>query len=154
MSVTALPRAPDAPLGTVSGVRFRRLSGRAENSVRLDGSPGSRLRDLTLEELDLTLERWTGFPGGVFDNRPTSQRPELLPHGTPGIHLAHADGVTLRGTRIGWGPNRPPYFSYALETEDVTGLRLDGFHGESADPGRCPAILSDGRPGVNGSPPL
>jgi hypothetical protein len=154
VSVTALPRAPDTRLGTVSGVRFRRLSGRSENSVRLDGSPGSRLHDLTLEEVDLTLERWTGFPGGVFDNRPTAQRPELLPHGTPGIHVAHADGVTLRNTRIGWGRNRPPYFSYALETEDVTGLRLDEFQGESADPGRWPAILSTGKPAVNDPPPF
>jgi hypothetical protein len=150
VSVTALPRAPDTPLGTVSGIVLRRLAGRSENSARLDGSPGSRLRDLTLDEVDLTLERWTSFPGGLYDNRPTSLLPELLPHGTPAVHLSHADGVTLRDTRIGWGRNRPPYFSHALEIRDVTGLLVDGFHGESAHPDRYPAIRTGAQRAVNG----
>lgn len=143
VSVTALPRTPEGPLGTVSNVTLRRVRGRAENSVRFDGSDRSRLRDLLLDQVDVTLERWTGFPGGVFDNRPTSHLPELLPYDTPGIHLSRADAVTLRDTRIAWGPGRPAYFSYALELHDVTGLHLDGFQGESAHPDRLPAISDD-----------
>lgn len=140
ISVTALPRDETTAAGTVSGVTVRRVTGCAENSIRLDGSPRSRLRDIVLDGVRVWLSKWTSFPGGVYDNRPTTALPELVPHDTVGIHIGHADRVTVRDTRVAWGDGRPPYFSHALEAEDAAGLTLDGFHGESAHPGRYPAI--------------
>ena len=43
---------------------------------------------------------------------------------------------------VAWGKNLPDYFTHALETEDVTGLKLTGFKGEAAHPGRDKAIVS------------
>lgn len=135
VSVTSVPRTEGAKIGTISGIRFERLTGTSENSLRIDGSAASRPKVVVLQNVHVTLTKWTSFPGGVFDNRPTTVLPGLQQHGTPGFHLSAADDVTLRDCSVAWGPNPPAYYSYALEATDVTGLRLDRFKGEAAHPG-------------------
>lgn len=142
ISLTAIPRAPGTPVGVLSGVRISRVRGRAENSVRICGSAQSRIRDVRLEDVDVTFERWTRYPGGVWDNRPTTAEPGEERHGTPGFGLRHADGVVLAGCRVRWGERPPDYFSHALEATDVSGLVLDRFAGEAAHPARDRAIVA------------
>jgi hypothetical protein len=134
ISVTALPRTGGAPLGQVSTVVLRRIRGDSENSLRLDGSAGSRLRDVLLDDVHVTLGRWTSLPGGVYDNRPAAG-PGLVPHDTPGIHVSHADKVRLVNSSVSWGREIPGYFSHALTLTDVTGAELRGFRGIAARPG-------------------
>jgi hypothetical protein len=52
----------------------------------------------------------------------------------------------LRNCRLAWGPNRPDYFTHALEAEDVTGLEYPGFAGEAAHPDRDKAVEIVGPP--------
>jgi len=141
ISFTAIPRTPATKLGQLSNIRVVNITARAENSVRLEGSPQSRLRDVRLENVDLTLDRWTKYPGRVWDNRPTSATPDLEEHDTPACSVRHADNVVLRDCRVAWGANAPAYFTHALEAEDVTGLAHPGFVGAAAHPSRDAAIV-------------
>jgi hypothetical protein len=136
ISLTAVSRTPLAPIGTLHGVRIRNVTGRAENSVRVDGSAASRIADVTLQNVAVTLDRWTSYPGGVFDNRPTSTEPEIEKHSTPGFSIRHADQIRLGQCSVAWGKNLPDYFSHALEAEDAHGLELTGFSGHAAHPER------------------
>ena len=140
ISLTAIPRTPQGKVGTLHDVRIRNITGRAENSVRVSGTAESRLRDIRLENIAVTLDRWTKYPGGVFDNRPTTAYPGLEPHGTPGFNIRYADNVVLDRCRVEWGQNRPDYFTHALEASDVTGLSYPGFVGEAAHLERDKAI--------------
>jgi polygalacturonase len=141
ISLTAIPRAPGAKVGVISGVRIQNVSGRAENSVRVSGSAGSRIRDVKLENVAVTLDRWTKYPGGSWDNRPTTAQAGLEPHGTPGYAIRQADDVTLQGCSVAWGKNRPDYFTHALEVENVTNFKYPGFVGEAAHPERDQAVV-------------
>jgi polygalacturonase len=138
ISFTALPRTRDGALGRLSGVRVERVRARAENSVRVDGVAGSRIQDVQFQEVAVTLDRWTSYRGGVFDNRPTSAIPDLEPHGTPGFHLRHVDQVKLDQCEVRWGEQVPGDFAHALEAEAVTGLDLQRFTGTAAHPDRDP----------------
>jgi polygalacturonase len=140
ISITAHPRTPEMRMGGLRGVRVRNVTGRAENSVRVSGSRECRIRDVTLENIAVTFDRWTRFPGAVFDNRPTTAYPELEAHDTPGFSLRHADNVLVKDCRVAWGKNCPPSFRHALEAEDVTNLELTRFTGEAAHPERDEAI--------------
>jgi len=140
ISLTAIPRVPQGKVGTIHDVRIRNVTGRAEDSVRVSGTPESRIQDVRLENVAVTLDRWTKYPGGVFDNRPTTAYPGLEPHGTPGFNIRYADNVVLDRCRVEWGQNRPDYFTHALEASDVTGLSYPGFVGEAAHPERDKAI--------------
>jgi polygalacturonase len=141
ISLTAIQRTNTTKLGTIHDVRIRNVSGRAENSVRIFGSASSRIRNVLLENVSVTLDRWTSYRGGLFDNRPTKVMTDIPQHGNPGIMISQADDVTLKHCRVRWGSNRPEYFTYALEAEDVTGLRLTDFVGEAAHPERDEAVV-------------
>jgi len=134
ISFTAIPRTPTTPLGVISDVEVSHVSGRSENSVRVSGSPRSRVRNVHFDNVAITLDRWTDYPGGIWDNRPTSAMPELEKQGSPGFSIRHADDVVLKNCRLSWGNNRPEYFTHALEAEDVTGLDHAGLAGTAAHP--------------------
>jgi len=136
ISLTAIPRSPQTKVGKLHDVRIRNVTARAENSVRICGSAQSRVSHITLENVAVTLSRHTAYPGGVWDNRPTTALPDIEMHGNPGYSLRHADGVALRNCSIVWGDNRPDYFTHAIESENVTGLDLSAFSGTAAHPDR------------------
>lgn len=140
ISFTAIPRTPETKVGVLSDVRVINVTGRAENSVRVSGSRQSRVRDVRFENVDLTFDRWTKYPGGVWDNRPTSAMPDLEPHATPAFSVRHADRVALKNCRVTWGKNAPDDFTHALEVEDATEVDHTSFVGEAAHPKRDPAI--------------
>lgn len=136
ISFTAIPRTPETRVGTIHHVVVERVSGRAENSVRIEGSPAARAHDIVFRQVAVTFGRWTRYPGGVFDNRPTRAVPDLEPHDTPGFNLRHADRVTLADCRVSWMPDPPAAFTHAIEASDVTALSMPGFVGHAAHPGR------------------
>ena len=96
---------------------------------------------MRFENVALTLDRWTKYPGRVWDNRPTTAMPDLEPHDAPAISVRHADYITLQPCRAGWSANSPDYFTHAIEAENVTGLTHLEFKGEAAHPSRDRAIV-------------
>jgi hypothetical protein len=141
ISLTAFPRTKETKLGRISGVQIRNVTGRAENSVRVNGCAESRISDVTLENVSVELDRFTSYPGGFFDNRPTTAYPDVEPHRTPAYSIRHAAGVVLRNCKATWGKTHPDYFTHALEAENVTDLSLTAFTGEAAHPDRDEAIV-------------
>jgi hypothetical protein len=141
VSVTAWPRAKGTRVGKLSDVRLRNIRGRAENSLRIDGQPDQPVENVLLENIDLTIDKWTEFPGGKFDNRPTMAGVDgLESHQTPAFFLRNAVHVTVKDCRARWGEHRQDYFGSALEAHHVQGLHLENFSGEAAFPTRDKAI--------------
>ena len=141
ISFTAIPRTKGGNVGKIRDVRVRNVTGRAENSVRINGVAESRISSVTLDNVAVTLDRWTAYPGAVFDNRPTTAYPDIEKHNTPGISIRHADNVVLKDCKIAWGAKPPDYFTHALEAESVSNLALTRFTGDAAHPERDQAIL-------------
>jgi hypothetical protein len=140
-SVTAWPRTDDGHVGTLRNIRLRNIKGRAENSFRIDGQKNQPIEDVLIENVDLTIDRWTKWPGGQFDNRPTSSKvPGLEPHDTPVFFLRNAKRVTMKGCTAQWGEDRQDYFSHALEADNVRDLVLQHFTGQAAHPATQKAI--------------
>lgn len=134
ISFTALPRTAQSKLGRIEKVLVRNVTGRAENSIRVDSIASGHVRDIRFENVDVTFDRWTRYKGGVFDNRPTSAVADLPTHPTVGFCLRNAEEISLKNCRVSWGSKPPDYFGDALQTENVTGLHLDNFVGEPAHP--------------------
>ncbi|GAB2541463.1 glycoside hydrolase family 28 protein [Rufibacter soli] len=143
ISFTAIPRTAGGKIGVIENVRVKNVKGRAENSVRINGTKESRIKNVTFENVDLTFDRWTKYPGNLFDNRPTTAYPDIEPHTNPGYYIRFADGVTLKNCSVKWGSNVPDYFTHALEAHDVTDLKLKNFKGEAAHPEKYKAISID-----------
>jgi hypothetical protein len=134
ISFTAIPRTAGGKIGRIHGVRVSNVTAKSENSVRITGSSASRIQDVTLDNVSVTLERWTTYPGGMFDNRPTTAQREFERPGTPGFFVSYANDVTLRNCSVSWGKNPPDYFSYAVQARDVQHLNIEHLKGHSAHP--------------------
>ncbi len=146
ISFTAIPRDAETRVGTISDVKVVNVVGRAENSARVCGSVGvngSRVRDVAFENVNLTMERWTKYRGGVWDNRPTSAVAGIDERETtPAYGVQHADGVSWKNCRVAWGGGGvPEYFTHALEARDVTSLDYAGLNGGAAHPERDAAVV-------------
>jgi hypothetical protein len=142
ISLTAIPRAPGGKVGTIRDVRLTNITARAENTARINGSAESRIRDVRMENVDLTLDRWTKYPGRVWDNRPTTAIAALEEHDTPAISVRHADNVVLKNCKVAWGKNAPDYFTHALEIENATAVDYAGLKGAAAHPARDQAVVT------------
>ncbi len=141
ISLTAIPRTPQTKIGTIHDITIKNSTGRAENSVRINGTKESRIKKVTLNKVDVTFDRWTQYPGNLFDNRPTTAYPGIEPHGTPGMHIRFADDIVVNNCSVKWGNNVPEYFTHALEAENSTGVKLTRFKGQSAHPDRYKAVF-------------
>ena len=140
ISFTAIPRTPTSKPGALHHVNVQNVTGHAENSVRVCGSELSRVHDVILDRVAVTLARTTKFPGGLFDNRPTVPANGIVPHDTPGYSIEHANNVILRNCKVSWGANPPDAFSYAVEAVDTTGLKIQGLTGGPAHPSLAKAV--------------
>ncbi len=132
ISFTAIPRTSETKLGQIRDIRVERVRGRAENSIRIDGYAAGHVSNVTLDDVDVTFERWTKYPGGVFDNRPTKVATEIEQHATVGISVRRATQVTLNNCKVRWGTSLPGYFTHALQAENAPGLVLKDFTGVGA----------------------
>jgi hypothetical protein len=126
-------------------VLVKNVTGTAENSVRINGTKESRISNVRFDNVHVTLNRWTNYPGNLFDNRPTRVYEEIEPHDTPGLYICFSDRVMLKDCSVSWGKNIPEYFSNAVQAHDVSDLRIEGFKGEGAHPDRDKAIVAPGK---------
>jgi hypothetical protein len=138
ISFTAHPRNPDGQPGKLHDVLVQNVSGKAENSVRINGSESSRIQNVKLENVSVDFARWTKYPGEVYDNRPTKVLTPIEPHATDGFNIRFADNVTLSHCAANWASNAPAYFQNSVTPENATAVRIIGFKGDSE---RHPIIL-------------
>lgn len=135
ISFTAIPRMPGTKLGRIHDIHVENVRGRAENSIRIDSHSPGHVDNVTFDKVDVTFDRWTAYPGGVFDNRPTSVAAGIEKHATVGFSIRNAATVTLRDCAIRWGKQRPDYFTHALHARNAPGLVRERFVGEAAHRG-------------------
>ncbi|MCB9247660.1 MAG: glycoside hydrolase [Ignavibacteriales bacterium] len=141
ISFTAIPRTPETKIGSIHDIQVINVTGTSENSIRINGTKESRISNISFDNVNVNLYRWTDYPGNLFDNRPTKVYEEIETHNTPGFYIRFSDQVILKDCSISWGNNIPDYFSNAIKAHDVTGLEIKNFKGESAHPDRDQAIF-------------
>jgi len=141
ISFTAIPRAPGSAIGAIRNVVVENVTGRAENSIRIEAEGGGTVDHVLLDRVAVTFGRWTRYPGAVFDNRPTSAVTALEPHDTVGISIRNAADVTLRDCTVRWGPNAPETFTSAIEAVNAPGLTIERFTGTAAHAGHPARVI-------------
>ncbi|MDR8390182.1 glycosyl hydrolase family 28 protein [Aliifodinibius sp. S!AR15-10] len=134
ISITSFPRSYSSDVGGIQNVRLINIKGLAENSIRVNGCPDSRIKDILLNDVDIQMKRHTKYKGGRFDNRPTQLYDEIETCDIPGYSLRYVDNITLSDCSIQWAQNPRKYYTHAILAESVTGLKVSGFEGDAAHP--------------------
>ena len=120
-------------VGRLRNVRFRNILARSENGAYIGSDAPGLIEGIVLEGVRIELDRWSRWPAGEYDRRPTSDGPEVYAHPTSGIHIDTATDVTLRELRGGLG-RTDEHFAHAVEAIDVDGLVIEGLRGGAARP--------------------
>lgn len=141
ISFTAIPRDARTTVGTIHDIRVDGVRGTAENSLRVDGLGGGRLRDVVFERVTLAIGRRTRHAGAGFDNRPTRVVDEIEVRGMPGASVRHAERVRFHDCEIRWLPPAPEYATHLLDAEDAPRLDAAGLAGEPALPDLPPTRI-------------
>ena len=140
ISLTAIPRNPETKIGKIHTVLIKNVKGIAENSIRINGTKESRINAIRLTNVNVTLNRWTKYPGNLFDNRPTTAYEGIEAHDTPGIFIRYSDGIVIENCSISWGNTISDYFTNAIQANNASAIELINFKGESANPSKYKAI--------------
>jgi polygalacturonase len=152
--VTAYPRAKgnnkdagwrfpkgetEGRVGAVTNIYFSNIKCVSENGVYVGGASADKVSGIVFDQVDLSIDKTTSIPGGVYDRRPANVE-GLLKGLTSAFYLDKASHITIRNSSVLWGKNRPAYFGHLVEGHDVADLKLLNLEGESAFPGKIEAI--------------
>lgn len=74
--ITAIPRDPDQPTGSIRGVRFSNIVIRSEGSIFVQGTQPGDISGVTFDGLDITLYKQSKWEGGLYDRRPATMTRE------------------------------------------------------------------------------
>ena len=134
--------------GQVRDITFYNISGEAENSIVLYGSPEADIRGVSFDnvkfKIRMTRKEVSEAVGGNFDLRwtATDLSNAVFKHDVAGLYGRYVDGLKIRDLTIEWGAEKPAYFSSGIECEDFKRLEIDGFEGRQAsDSSKGAAIL-------------
>ncbi|WP_029292087.1 glycoside hydrolase family 28 protein [Cellulomonas sp. HZM] len=121
-------------VGRLRNVRFRNILARSENGAYLAADAPGLAQGIVLDDVRIELDRWSSWPGGEYDRRPTSEGAEVYAHDTAGIYLDTLGDVTLRDCEVVWAGHDDAY-AHAVEAVDVDGLVVEGLRGTAARDG-------------------
>ena len=81
--------------GEVSDIRFHNISARSENGIFIGCDVPGKIKDIVLDDVRLTLEKITDYPGGVYDRRPCEGE-GFVQAGVFGLCTENVDDITIR----------------------------------------------------------
>ncbi|HVO12855.1 MAG TPA: glycosyl hydrolase family 28 protein [Vicinamibacteria bacterium] len=137
--------------GRIRNLTFARIRVEGEHGIVLWGTPESPIEDVTLEDVRLRLVRGpqSDAYGGNLDLRLTRDpQHALFRHDIPALLARHVSGLAVRGLRVAWGPDVPPFFTGAIDCEDFRDVEVERFRGAPAHPAGPAVRLAHGSDAV------
>lgn len=131
--------ATEGRVGKVARIYFTNIKCTSENGVYVSAESPDKVTDIYFDEVDITIEKTTAHPGGIYDRRPSSVQ-GLVTDKTSAFYFDTAGPIMVRNCSVQWGRNLQPYFAHALKSSGVAGLRIINLDGASAFPGKMEAI--------------
>jgi polygalacturonase len=87
--ITAIPWTSEYSIGHVRNIRFSNVLCRSENGVFIEGWQPGLIDGVLLENVRVELDKWSKWPGGRHDIRPSPEENSLPEHPTSGfLHQA------------------------------------------------------------------
>src|SRR5258708_39088297 len=133
--ISALTGIGSKEVGTLSNIRFTNIMARGEEGIVLYGSEESKLRDISFDNVQLTLVRGplTDLYAGNFDLRATNDpKQAIFKHDIPALYARYVNGLTVKGMEVKWEATLPDYFTNGIACDHFQGLTIDGLTGEAA----------------------
>ena len=132
--ISALPGLGSKEVGTISNIRFTNIIAKGEEGIVLYGSYESALKDISFENIQLTLVKgaFTAVNGGNFDLRATNDsKLAIFKHDIPALFATHINGLTIKDMDVRWGDGLPNWFTNAIWCDNFQNLLISRFTGSA-----------------------
>lgn len=134
--------AVEGKVGAVKNIFFSNIKCTSESGVYVSAESADKVSGIYFDQVDVRINKTTAIPGGVYDRRP-SQVQGLVKSDISAFYFENCGEITVRNSTVSWGNSLPPYYAHALFSQNVAKLKIDGFEGASAFPGKIEAIRKD-----------
>ena len=141
IKISAIPWLEEDEIGHVRNIHIRNVIARSENGILVYGWRPGLIQNLTFENVDLTVDRFSKWPGGELDLRPTPQdgadyKKGIMKHPLSAFMIREAEGVTIRNCRVAFtdAARSSGEFQHVVAHDRAPGLLVEGLTGEAASP--------------------
>ncbi|HVS97884.1 MAG TPA: glycosyl hydrolase family 28 protein [Puia sp.] len=128
--ISAVPGLGSKSVGKISNIRFSHIVATAQTGIVVYGLPAGRVKDITFEDIDLTIRRGplSDSYGGNIDLRPANDLSlAIFRHDIPAVFARGVDGLDLRHIRVHWGEGLPAWFQKNAAFPGCTGVRIEDW---------------------------
>ena len=144
--VSSIPRLPNDMAGIIRNVRFSNITAESEAGIVVWGDNPDDIQDLNFENVRIHIKesQLANHFGGNFDLRPTNSRAtSIFEHDIPAIFARNVNGFQLKDISVIWSGKLLPFYTHALECENVQGLVSIRFNGKAAQSSLPPFNLKN-----------
>lgn len=111
--------ATEGSVGKVTNIYFTNIKCFSENGVFVSAESKDKINNVVFDNVDLTINKTTNFPGGIYDVRPADVE-GFIKGQTFGFYFESAENIVLRNSSVRWGENRMPYFKGNVFKKNVS----------------------------------
>ncbi|NWO21438.1 glycoside hydrolase family 28 protein [Oribacterium sp. oral taxon 102] len=111
--ITALDRKGGVCAGQIRGVHIENVSCTGENGIFIHGSEGHLLRDISLRNVRLCLEKRSKWQTDSYDLRPC-ETDGILPSKLYGVYLNYAEDIRMQDVRVYCGESMREVYGGAV----------------------------------------
>ncbi len=104
--------------GGVRNIVFTNIICHSENGAFVGGDTIDKVNHITFRNVDITLERTTDYPGGLYDKRPC-EGDEFSYDDTYGFYIDTASDISIENSRIFWGEPKPLHAAEGVKQINV-----------------------------------
>ena len=91
--------ATEGRSGAVNDILFSNIRCKSENGVFVGGDTQDKISDIRFDHIDITIEKTTGYHGGVYDKRPCVGE-GFVNADTYGFYFDTASDLTIKDCRV------------------------------------------------------
>ncbi|MDR2044634.1 MAG: glycoside hydrolase family 28 protein [Clostridium sp.] len=124
IAITAVRRSADAPVGTISGIRFRNINCISEKGILLYGDESHNITDVTFDSVSIRLEKKTDWPRKFHDLRPCAMDCDMLPGAVNAVFARHADQVRMEGIKVSIAPQLLEQMGQVFDVAECEGFTM------------------------------
>lgn len=125
--ITVMNRKDGVTAGQIRNVRLRDINCSGENGIFISGSDGHMIRDLSLENIRVVLDKKSKWPCDSYDVRPCEGE-GILPSKLYGLYANMVDGLSVSGLKVEYRESMKEYVAGEQHfLQDVNLSPQDGF---------------------------
>lgn len=130
IAITAFRRDENTVCGSIKNIRFKNITCHGENGVLIHGTENNPIKDVSFENVQVTLDKTSKWNCGIYDLRPAIDV-GITESKNSCIFIKNAENVTLEKTSAKFGKVCESY-AHGLYCENVKNLVTEKLTAESA----------------------